>query len=80
MTLVARLWKWAAILSGGCLLLAGLLTVWLPLPTGLPLMLFGLIVLLRHSPTVRSWVQRGEAGMPMLRRLRERVLPRDEQR
>lgn len=78
--LVARLWKWVAILSGGCLLLAGLLTVWLPLPTGLPLMLFGLVVLLRHSPTVRSWVRRGEAGMPLLRRLRERVSPRDEQR
>lgn len=80
MTLVARLWKWAAILSGGCLLLAGLLTVWLPLPTGLPLMLFGLIVLLRHSPTAREWLRRGEAALPMLRRLRERVLPGDGQR
>ena len=49
------------ILLGGILLLAGLLTFPLPVPIGLPLLLFGLALLMRHSSKgkkqKKTWVR-----------------------
>jgi uncharacterized membrane protein YbaN (DUF454 family) len=47
--------KWSFIVIGGLLVLLGLITFWLPLPIGVPLMLLGAPLLLRHSPHARAW-------------------------
>jgi hypothetical protein len=50
--------KWLFIGFGGISLLAGLLTFWLPLPIGVPLMLLGLTLLVRYSPHAREQLAR----------------------
>jgi hypothetical protein len=50
-----RLKRWSMILFGGLLVLLGLVTFWLPLPVGLPLMLLGAPLLLKASPHARRW-------------------------
>ena len=52
---VAALKKWSLITIGGLLVLLGFVTFWLPLPIGLPLLLLGAPLLLRHSPHARRW-------------------------
>jgi len=79
MTLVAGLRKWTLILLGSTLLLAGALTFWLPLPIGLPLMLLGLPLILRYSPTARRWLTAAFAGSPTLRRQLARIAADEEQ-
>jgi hypothetical protein len=49
---------------GSLLFLAGLVLFWLPLPVGLPLMLLGGPILIRHSPRARGWWQRHRHRVP----------------
>lgn len=54
-TLLLRL---ALTTGGGLLTLAGLLTFWLPVPVGIPLLLIGLPLLLRGVPGLRATLER----------------------
>ena len=47
---IGQLKKLSMIASGGLLVLLGVVTFWLPLPIGVPLILLGAPLLLRHSP------------------------------
>ncbi len=58
--------KWLFIVVGGTLILAGLITFWLPLPIGLPMVLLGLPLVLRHSPHARSWWDKLRNRWPLL--------------
>lgn len=53
-----RVRKWMMIVTGASSVVAGILTFWLPLPIGLPLMLLGATLLARHSPRARLWSAR----------------------
>jgi hypothetical protein len=59
--------KWTMIVIGALVVLLGLVTFWLPLPVGLPLLLIGVPVLIRYSPHARRWWTRLRRGP--LRRL-----------
>ena len=48
------LWKWLMILLSMLLVIAGLLTFPLPLPIGLPLLLIGLALLVRHPQMLNN--------------------------
>jgi hypothetical protein len=55
---IGLLKKWSMIVTGGLLVLLGLVTFWLPLPIGIPLMLLGAPLVLRASPHARRlWVK-----------------------
>ncbi len=56
--------KWSLITIGGLLVLLGLVTFWLPLPIGAPLVLLGAPLLLRHSPHARRWWARARRRLP----------------
>lgn len=56
------------IVVGGLLVLTGAITFWLPLPIGLPLILLGGPLLIRHSPGVRRWWIRNRKHLPFLDR------------
>ncbi len=58
--------KWLFIVAGGTLILAGVITFWLPLPIGLPMVLLGLPLVLRHSPHARSWWRKLHGRWPVL--------------
>jgi hypothetical protein len=60
------------ITTGGLLVLAGLVTFWLPLPIGLPLILLGMPLLIRHSPHARYWWRRHRHRVPFAARQRAR--------
>ena len=47
--------KWTMIAIGVLVVLLGLVTFWLPLPIGLPLLLIGIPLLIRYSPHARRW-------------------------
>jgi hypothetical protein len=38
--------------------IGGLITIWLPIPTGVPLLMIGLPVLVKYSPTARKPILR----------------------
>jgi len=59
------------ILAGATSVGAGILTFWLPLPIGLPLMLIGATLLGRHSPRARRWFTRMRERASALRRERD---------
>ena len=50
--------KWLLIGFGAASLFGGLLTFWLPIPTGIPMMLLGSTLLVRYSPTARRQIAR----------------------
>jgi hypothetical protein len=62
------LWKWLMILVSILLLIAGLLTFPLPFPIGLPLLLIGLVLLLRHSSDAKRFVVKLSRRFPRLHR------------
>ncbi len=45
-------------IAGVICLIAGLATLWLPIPTGLVLIVVGLALLIVSSPTVAAWMKR----------------------
>jgi len=49
-------------------LLIGVLTVWTPLPTGMPLIAVGIVMLVTVSATARSLVRRARARSPKVDR------------
>jgi hypothetical protein len=48
--------KWLLITLGCLSLFSGMLTFWLPLPIGIPLILMGTALLVRHSPHARQQI------------------------
>ncbi len=68
--------KWARIVVGLILVFAGFVLVWTPLPVGLPLMLVGLPLLIRFSPTARGIVLKRLRRHPGLARRVRRMAPR----
>lgn len=44
-------------ITGAVCMIAGLATVWLPIPTGLILMVIGLTLLIASSPTIAAWAR-----------------------
>lgn len=48
--------KWIFISLGGLSVFSGIITFWLPIPIGLPLILIGLALIARHSPTGRRGI------------------------
>jgi hypothetical protein len=47
-------------------LIAGLATLWLPIPTGVPLLAFSLFLIVAYSATGRAWVRSTRARRPWL--------------
>ncbi|MET0091745.1 MAG: hypothetical protein ABW068_17320 [Candidatus Thiodiazotropha sp.] len=68
--------KWLYLTLGALSILAGLVTFWLPVPIGVPLMLIGTPVIMRHSPRGRRWIMRLLKPFPKLKR----QIRRQEQR
>ena len=68
--------KWLLTGLGMVLLLAGAATFWLPLPIGVPLILLGGTLLLRHSPRSRRWLVAAAYRFPALRGYLDRWLDR----
>ena len=60
-------------LLGAVLILAGLLTVWTPVPTGIPLLLLGLAMLMNVSSRTRDWVMKRSEPWPRLGKLLARL-------
>jgi hypothetical protein len=63
------LWKWLMILFSGMLLLAGLITFPLPLPIGLPLLIIGLAIMVRHSSDAKRMLVKLSKRFPRLQRI-----------
>ena len=70
--------RWLMTLFGATLVILGVVTFWLPLPVGLPLLLLGGLTLVRHSPSVRQAVAGATRRYPAFRRFfrRTRILQR----
>jgi hypothetical protein len=64
--------KWLYISFGTLSILGGLITFWLPVPIGVPLMLIGAPIIMRHSARGRRLILRLARRFPGLRRLLER--------
>lgn len=70
-------------ITGGICMAAGLATVWLPIPTGLILMVLGLTLLIASSPTIAAWarlLRRRNAGLDDKLNRAEPYLPMQMQR
>jgi len=61
--------KWLYIGFGTLTLIGGLITFWLPLPLGVPLMMIGTPIIMRHSVRGRRLLLRLRARFPVLNRL-----------
>ena len=60
--------KWLYISFGTLSILGGLVTFWLPVPIGVPLMLIGTPIIMRHSVRGRRLILRLVRRFPLLRR------------
>lgn len=69
--------KWAYIIIGLILVLAGALLLWTPLPVGVPLMLAGLPLLMRFSTTARGIILKQARRYPTLSRRLRRMSRRE---
>jgi hypothetical protein len=70
-------------IAGAACMAAGLATVWLPIPTGLILMVIGLTLLIASSPTIAAWarlVRRRNPGLDEKLKRAEPYLPQQMQR
>lgn len=65
--------RWLMVLIGSMIVIAGLLTLLLPIPVGLPLLALGLFILVRHSQIARYAVIKAARRHPGLRRLLRRL-------
>jgi len=61
--------KWLYIGFGTLTLIGGLITFWLPLPIGLPLMMIGTPLIMRHSARGRLLMRRLRSRFPILNKL-----------
>jgi hypothetical protein len=66
------LWKWLMILIGMLLLIIGLITFPLPIPIGLPILLLGLVMVIRHSSDAKRYLIRLSKRFPKLQRFMHR--------
>jgi uncharacterized membrane protein YbaN (DUF454 family) len=60
--------KWLYLLIGALSIIAGLVTFWLPVPIGVPLVLIGAPIIMRHSPHGRRWIMLLLRRFPSLRK------------
>jgi hypothetical protein len=67
--------KWIFITTGVFSVFSGVLTFWLPVPIGLPLILLGTALLVRHSPRARALAWELSARIPGLRKILKNVPP-----
>ena len=58
--------KWLYLLFGSLSIIGGLITFWLPVPIGVPLVLIGAPIIMRHSPQGRRWILRLLKHFPSL--------------
>jgi hypothetical protein len=63
------LWKWLMILFSGMLLLTGIITFPLPIPIGLPLLMVGLAIMVRHSSDAKRYLVKLSRRIPLLHRI-----------
>lgn len=70
--------KWLYISFGTLSILGGLITFWLPVPIGLPLMLVGTPIIMRHSVRGRRLLLRLANRFPSLARFLERYHDRPD--
>ena len=70
--------KWLYISFGTLSILGGLITFWLPVPIGVPLMLIGTPIIMRHSVHGRRLLMRLARRFPMLERYLERYRDRPD--
>ncbi|SNZ06234.1 exopolysaccharide biosynthesis protein [Cohaesibacter gelatinilyticus] len=47
-------------------LIAGIATIWLPIPTGVPLLALGIFLLVAYSSSGRNWIRRTRKTWPFL--------------
>lgn len=64
--------KWLYISFGTLSIAGGLITFWLPVPIGVPLMLIGTPIIMRHSVRGRRLLMRLAKHFPSLERFLER--------
>jgi uncharacterized membrane protein YbaN (DUF454 family) len=60
--------KWLYLTIGTLSIFSGLITFWLPVPIGVPLVLIGAPIIMRHSPTGRRWILHSLRRFPSLRK------------
>lgn len=60
--------KWLYLSLGTLIVLGGMITFWLPVPIGVPLMLIGTPLIMRHSIRGRRWILRHSRRFPPLYR------------
>ncbi|MES9832789.1 MAG: hypothetical protein ABW139_11185 [Candidatus Thiodiazotropha sp. DIVDIV] len=60
--------KWIYLSVGALSILAGLITFLLPVPIGVPLVLIGAPIIMRHSPNGRRWLMLLLRRFPVLRK------------
>jgi hypothetical protein len=71
--------KWLYISFGILFIFGGLITFWLPVPIGVPLLLIGTPIIVRHSAYGRRVIVRIFRRFPLLRRsLRVKTAKEDE--
>lgn len=61
--------KWFLIFIGLLAVLVGMITFWLPIPIGLPLMLLGLTILMRYSPYAKLKIIKLAKNSPAMYRV-----------
>lgn len=64
--MIATVKQWAVLAFAILCLIAGLATVWLPIPTGIPLLAFGTFLIIANSRTGRSWVRKARSHISWL--------------
>ena len=70
-------------MAGAVCMIAGLATVWMPIPTGLVLMVIGLTLLIASSPTIAAWarlIRQRNQGLDEKLKRAEPYLPMQMQR
>jgi uncharacterized membrane protein YbaN (DUF454 family) len=64
--------KWIFFSLGTISVMGGVATFWLPLPIGLPLLLIGVALLMKSSPSVRNKILQLASSHPRLARFLEK--------
>ncbi|MCG7897584.1 MAG: hypothetical protein JAY99_18250 [Candidatus Thiodiazotropha lotti] len=60
--------KWLYLSIGSLSIVSGLITFLLPVPIGVPLLLVGTPIIMRHSPTGRRWIMHMLRRFPAMRK------------
>jgi hypothetical protein len=65
--------KWLYLGLGSISILGGLVTFWLPVPIGIPLLMIGVPLIMNHSRHGRQWILRLFHHWPLLYRKLKRI-------